>query len=163
LEKVPPFFNTWSTEFWVSDSVVIDSKSIEEAELILKSLRPGRLDETACVCVGLPVTTFGPLFNTLISKLNASAAPFEYSNSFIWIYSAVDPTNFKINGGESDRSTNHSVSSMLKRMGGKSWLVRAKFMFRLETSSREKAVILAELLEVSHIQITSSHKPITHS
>ncbi|CAI7628221.1 unnamed protein product [Penicillium viridicatum] len=169
LERVPPFFNSWSTEFWVSDSVVIDSKSIEEAELMLKALHPERLDETAYVCAGLPVTIFGPLFNTLISEWNTSAASFEYSNNFIWIYSAVDPTNFMLNAGEtknageSDSSTNHSVSSMLKRMSGKSWLVRAKLMFRLETSSREKAVILAELLEISHIQITSSHKPITHS
>ncbi|KAJ5244676.1 hypothetical protein N7489_004772 [Penicillium chrysogenum] len=154
---------SWSTEFWVSDSVVIDSKSIEEAELILKALRPERLDETGYVCVGLPVTIFGPLFNTLISEWNASAASFEHSNVFIWIYSAVDPANFKINASESDSSTNHSVSSLLERMSGKSWLVRAKLTFRLETSCREKAAILAELLEVSHIQVTSSHKPITHS
>jgi hypothetical protein len=163
LEKVPPYFSSWSTEFWVSDSVVIDSKSIEEAELILKALRPERLDETGYVCVGLPVTIFGPLFNTLISKWNASAASFEHSNGFIWIYSAVDPTNFKINASESDDPTNHSVYSLLERMNGKSWLVRAKLTFRLETSSREKAAILAELLEVSHVQVTSSHKPITHS
>jgi hypothetical protein len=90
LEKAPPYFSSWSTEFWVSDSVVIDSKSIEEAELILKALRPERLDETRYVCVGLPVTIFGPLFNTLISKWNANAASFEHSNGFIWIYSAVD-------------------------------------------------------------------------
>jgi hypothetical protein len=163
LERVPPIFNAWSTELWVSDSVVIDSKSIEDAELILKAVHPESLDETAYVCVGLPVTIFGPLFNTLISKWNASAASFEYSNGFIWIYSAVDPTNFKINAGESDSSTHYSVSSMLKRMNRQSWLARAKLMFRLETSSREKAVILAELIEVSHIQVTSSHKPITHS
>ncbi|KAI3095272.1 hypothetical protein CBS147333_9808 [Penicillium roqueforti] len=163
LEKVPPIFNSWSTDFWVSDSVVIDSKSMEEAQLILKAMRPESLDETAYVCVGLPVTIFGPLFNTLISKWNASAASFEYSNGFIWIYAAVDPTIFKIKAGDSDSSTNHSVSSMLKRMSGKSWLVRAKLVFRLETSSREKPAILAELLEVSHIQVTSSHKPITHS
>ncbi|KAJ5277519.1 hypothetical protein N7524_003672 [Penicillium chrysogenum] len=154
---------SWSTEFWVSDSVVIDSKSIEEAELILKALRPERLDETGYVCVGLPVTIFGPLFNTLISKWNASAASFEHSNGFIWIYSAVDPANFKITTGESDSSTNHSVYSLLERMSGKYWLVRAKLTFRLETSSREKAAILAELLEVSHVQVTSSHKPNTHS
>ncbi|OQE59007.1 hypothetical protein PENNAL_c0343G06952, partial [Penicillium nalgiovense] len=54
LERVPPIFESWSTEFWVSDSVVIDSKSIEEAGLILKALRPESLDETAYVCVGLP-------------------------------------------------------------------------------------------------------------
>ncbi|CAG7976290.1 unnamed protein product, partial [Penicillium salamii] len=114
LERVPPIFESWSTEFWVSDSVVIDSKSIEEAGLILKALRPESLDETAYVCVGLPVTIFGPLFNTLISKWNASAASFEYSNGFIWIYSTVDPTNFKIHADESDSSTVHSVSSMLK-------------------------------------------------
>lgn len=163
LERVPPIFNSWSTEFWISDSVIIDSKSIEEAGLILKALRPESLDETAYVCVGLPVTIFGPLFNTLISKWNASAASFEYSNGFIWIYSAVDSTNFKIHTDESDSSTIHSVSSMLKRMSGKSWLVRAKLMFTLERSGRERAAILAELLEVSHIQVTSSHKPITHS
>jgi hypothetical protein len=33
-----------------------------------------------------------------------------------------------------------SVYSLLERMSGKSWLVRAKLTFRLETSSREKAV-----------------------
>jgi hypothetical protein len=163
LEKIPLIFNGWSTDFWVSDSVVIDSKSIEEAQLMLKAMRPESLNETAYVCVGLPVTIFGPLFNTLISKWNASAASFEYSNGFIWIYSTVDPTNFKIHADESGSSTNHSVSSMLKRMSGKSWLVRAKLMLRLERSGRERAAILAELLEVSHIQVTSSHKPITHS
>ncbi|CAG8300940.1 unnamed protein product [Penicillium salamii] len=163
LERVRPVFNSWSTEFWVSDSVVIDSKLTEEAGLVLKAVRPESLDETAYVCVGLPVTIFGPLFNTLISKWNASAASFEYSNGFIWIYSAVDPTNFKIHASESDTSTNDSVSSMLQQMSGKSWLVRAKLVFRLERSSREKAAILAEILQVSHIQVTSSHKPITHS
>jgi hypothetical protein len=163
LEKAPPYFSSWSTEFWVSDSVVIDSKSTEDAELILKALRPERLDETGYVCVGLPVTIFGPLFNTLISKWNASAASFEHSNGFIWIYSAVEPANFKITTDESDSSTNHSVYSLLERMSGKSWIVRAKLTFRLETSSREKAAIHAELLEVSHVQVTSSHKPITHS
>jgi hypothetical protein len=61
LERVPPVFNSWSTQFWVSDSVVIDSKSIEEAESILKAMRPESLDETAYVCVGLPATVFGPL------------------------------------------------------------------------------------------------------
>ncbi|CAG8136679.1 unnamed protein product [Penicillium nalgiovense] len=162
LEKILPIVNSWSTEFWVSDSVVIDSKSIEEAELILKARCPKRLDETAFVCVGLPVTIFGPLFNTLVSKWNACAASFEHSNGFIWIYSAVDPANFKINAGGSDSFINHSVYSLLERMSGKSWLVRAKLTFRLETSSREKAAILAELLEVSHVQVTSSHKPITY-
>jgi hypothetical protein len=163
LERVSPILNSWSTEFWVSDSVVIDSKSTEEAGLVLKAVRPESLDETTYVCVGLPVTIFGPLFNTLISEWNASAASFEYSNGFIWICSIVDPTNFKIHTDESDSSTVHSVSSMLKRMSGKSWLVRAKLMFTLERSGRERAGILAELLEVSHIQVTSSHKPITHS
>ena len=162
VERVP-FFNHWVTEFWVSDSVVIDSTSIKEAELMLKAVCPESLDETAYVCVGLPVTTFGPLFNTLVSKWNASAASFEYSNGFIWIYSAVDLANFRIHAGEFDASTNHSMSSILKRMYGKSWLVRATLMFRLETPSREKPAILAELLEVSHIEVTSSHKPITHS
>ncbi|CAG7970223.1 unnamed protein product [Penicillium salamii] len=117
MERVRPVFNSWSTESWVSDSVVIDSKSTEEAGFVLKAVRPESLDETAYVCVGLPVTIFGPLFNTLISKWNASAA---------------------------------------------SWLISAKLVFRLERSSREKGAILAELLEVSHIQITS-YKPITHS
>jgi hypothetical protein len=59
------------------------------------------------------------------------------------IYSAVDPTKSKMEGGESESSTNHSVS-MPKRMNGKFWLVRAKLMFRLETLSREKAASLAE-------------------
>jgi hypothetical protein len=163
LESVPIYSNRWSTEFWVSDSVVIDSRSIEEAKSILKAVRPESLDETAYVCVGLPVTIFGPLFNTLISKWNASAASFEYSNGFIWIHSAVDPTHIKIDAVESSSPTKQSISSMLKQMNGKSWLVRAKFMFRLELSSGEKAGILAELLEVSHIHVTSSHKPITHS
>jgi hypothetical protein len=130
---------------------MIDSKSIKEAGSILKAMRPESLDETVYICVGLLATVFGPLFNTLISKWNASTASFEYSNGFIWIYSAVDPINFKIHTDESDSSTSHSVSSMGKRMSGKSWLVRAKLVFRLERSSRERAAILAELLEVSHI------------
>ena len=163
LERGPLSSNRWSTEIWVSDSVVVDSRSIEEARSVLKAVRPESPDEAAYVCVGLPVTFLGPLFNTLVSKWNASAASFEYSNGFIWIYSTVDPTSFTIDSGESSSPTKHSISSMLERMNGKSWLVRAKLMFRLEMSSREKAAILAELLEVSHIHVTSSHKPITHS
>ena len=163
LQRGPLSSNRWSTEFWVSDSVVVDSRSIEEAKSVLKAVRPESPDEATYVCVGLPVTVFGPLFNTLVSKWNASAASFEYSNGFIWIYSTVDPTNFKIDAGESSSPAKQSISSMLKQMNGKSWFVRAKLMFRLERSSGEKAGILAELLEVSHIHVTSSHKPITHS
>jgi hypothetical protein len=48
--------------------------------------------------------------------------------------SAVDPANFMITTGESDSSTNHSVYSLLEPMSGKSWLVRAKLTFRLESN-----------------------------
>jgi hypothetical protein len=163
LQRGPLSSNRWSTEFWVSNSVVVDSRSIEEAKSVLKAVRPESSDEATYVCVGLPVTIFGPLFNTLVSKWNGSTASFECSNGFIWIYATVDPTDFKIEAGESSSITKHSISSMLKQMNGKSWLVRAKLMFRLEKSSGEKSAILAELLEVSHIHVTSSHKPITHS
>ncbi|OGE47197.1 hypothetical protein PENARI_c056G02744 [Penicillium arizonense] len=120
LERGPLSSDRWSTEFWVSDSVVVDSTSIEEAKSVLKAVRPESADEAAYVCVGLPVTIFGPLFNTLVSKWNASAASFEYSNGFIWIYSTVGPTNFKIDADESSSPTKHSISSMLKQMNGKS-------------------------------------------
>ncbi|KAJ5769717.1 uncharacterized protein N7511_001768 [Penicillium nucicola] len=154
--------NRWSTEFWISDSVVVDSRSTEQAISVLRTVLQDSRVEAAYVCVGLPVTIFGPLFNTLVSKWNASAASFEYSNGFIWMYSTLDPANFTIDALDPASLTNDSLSSLLERMNGKSWLARAKLMFRLEISSREKATILAELLEISHIHATSSHKPITH-
>jgi hypothetical protein len=48
-------------------------------------------------------------------------------------------------------------------MGDKSLFVEAKFTFTLETSNRMKTVIQAELLEVSNIRTTSTHKPINHT
>ena len=73
------------------------------------------------------------------------------------------PEKLQVRRGRISCPAKQSISSMLKQMNGKSWLVRAKLMFRLERSSGEKAGILAELLEVSYIYVTSSHKPITHS
>lgn len=63
----------------------------------------------------------------------------------------MDPTNFKIYVCESDTPTNYSISFILKRISGKSWFVRAKFVFRFERLSTKKAVILAEILQVSYI------------
>lgn len=60
-------------------------------------------------------------------------------------------------------SNQHPFLNMQREIGDKSLLVEAKFIFTLETSTRIKPVIQAELLEVSNIRTTSAHKPITHS
>lgn len=48
--------------------VVIDSKLIEEARLVLKIVYVESLDELVYIYVGFPVIIFRSLFNTLISK-----------------------------------------------------------------------------------------------
>lgn len=63
--------------------VVIDSKLIKEAGLVLKAVHAENLNKLVFIYINLLVTIFGLLFNILISKWNASTASFEYSNGFI--------------------------------------------------------------------------------
>ena len=163
LGKTGALCYNWSTEYWILDSVVIDSRPIVETDMTMKAMRTRNSNDMTYIYIGLPATTAGPLFNTLISTCNASAACFDYSIGFIWIVAAVDPRNFTIELDKSSNSSSNPVLSMLRQMVGKSWLVEAKLIFKLEKQSRVKAAILAELLGVSQIRLTSTHKPITHS
>ncbi|KAJ5330554.1 hypothetical protein N7476_000337 [Penicillium atrosanguineum] len=157
-----PDLYRWSTEYWVSDSVVVDAGSIEETDLMTQAVRAGHSDTKAYICLGLPATIFGPLFNTLMSHWNANAACFYLSIGFIWIAAAVDP-RFAIERKIPSHCADNTILSMLNEMNGKSWLVEAKLTFRLEKSTRMKAAILVELLGIADIRITSTHKPIIHS
>ena len=142
---------------------MIDARSIEETDLMTEAVRAGNSDTKAYICVGLPATIFGPLFNTLMSTWNANAACFYLSIGFIWIAAAVNPTKFTIERGIPSNFADNTILSMLDEMNGKSWLVEGKLTFRLEKSTRMKAAILVELLGIADIRITSTHKPIVHS
>ncbi|OKP06064.1 hypothetical protein PENSUB_6515 [Penicillium subrubescens] len=153
----------WSTEFWVSDRVVIDRMDVEKRQSVRSALRSNELTERVFICVGLPVTIFGPLFNTIVSAYNGGTDSFELSNGFIWVEALLDLHKFSIKSNPPQDSDQHPFLNMQRQMGDKSLLVEAKFTFTLETSTRMKTVIQAELLEVSNIRATSTHKPINHT
>jgi hypothetical protein len=85
------------------------------------------------------------------------------SNGFIWVEALLDLHKFSIKSNPPQDPDQHPFLSMQRQMGDKSLLVEAKFTFTLETSIRMKTVIQAELLEVSNIRTTSTHKPINHT
>jgi hypothetical protein len=153
----------WSTEFWVSDCVVIDRMDAEKRELVRSALRSNELTEKVFICVGLPVTTFGPLFNTIVSTYNGGTESFELSNGFIWVEALLDLHKFSMKSNPPLDSDQHPFLNMQRQMGDKSLLVEAKFTFTLETSTRMKTVIQTELLEVTNVRATSTHKPINHT
>jgi hypothetical protein len=157
-----PDLYRWSTEYWVSDSVVVDARSIEETDLMTEAVRAGHRETKAYICHGLPATIFGPLFNTLVSNHNANAACFYLSIGFIWIAAAVD-SKLTMEQGVPFHVADSNILSLFDEMNGRSWLVEAKLTFRLENSTRMKAAILVELLGIAAIRITSTHKPIVHS
>jgi RNA 3'-terminal phosphate cyclase len=81
---------------------------------------------------------------------------------FIWIYALIDPKNREI---ELDTSINTScdpVDYMLQQIKDWSWVVQAKLAMKLEGSSRVKAAISVQVLGVSQVRVTSTHKPITY-
>ena len=157
-----PLFYNWSTEYWISDSVILDPRSTDETEMISKGKRTASSQDLRYLCAGLPSITIGPLFNTLVTSGNADPACFEYSMGFIWIHASIDGRNFEIDLDTSiDPSCDH-VDYILQQMRERSWLVQAKLAIKLERSSRVKAAISVQVLGVSQIRVTSTHKPITH-
>lgn len=64
------------------------------------------------------------------------------------------PRKFTIELDKPSNSSNDPVLSKLKQKGGKSWLVKAKLIFKLEIQSIVKVAILAELLGVSQMCLT---------
>ncbi|KAF3399829.1 hypothetical protein F1880_008403 [Penicillium rolfsii] len=130
---------------------------IGRSVLVALSAQPPGVNEL-CVCI-----TFGPLFNTVISTYNGGSDSFELSNGFIWIEARLNLHRFFIRSNPPQDSDHHPFLNMQRQMGDKSLLVEVKFTFTLETSTRMKAVVQAELLEVSNIRTTSTHKPINHT
>lgn len=153
----------WSTEFWISDCVVIDRMSSDKQKLVISALRSKGCSAKVFICIGLPVTTFGPLFNTIVSTHNGGTDSFELSNGFLWVEALLDVKKFSMKSDTFQDPIRHPFLFMQKQMGSKSLLVEAKLTFELATSTRMKAAVQAELLEVSNIRTTSSHKPITHA
>jgi hypothetical protein len=146
----------------ISDSVILDPRSTDEIEMISMGKWAVSSHDSRYLCAGLPSTTMGPLFNTLVSSWNADPACFEYSMGFIWIYALIDPKNREI---ELDTSINTScdpVDYMLQQIKDWSWVVQAKLAMKLEGSSRVKAAISVQVLGVSQVRVTSTHKPITY-
>ncbi|KAJ5938488.1 hypothetical protein N7466_001622 [Penicillium verhagenii] len=158
-ETRPLVLYSWSTEYWVSDSVVIDARSIEDTDMMKEAIRAGRSATKAYVCIGLPAITFGPLFNTLVSGCNVNAACFNLAILYIWMAAAVDPTRLEIEREEGAGSFHKFFLSIINDETQGSWLVEAKLQFWLESSSRMRASVLAELLEMRDIRITSTHRP----
>lgn len=157
-----PLFYNWSTEYWISDSVVLDPRSTDEIEMIHMGKRTANSHNSRYLCVGLPSTTMGSLFNTLVSSWNANPACFEYSMGFIWIYALLDAKELEIELDASWDTSCGPIDCMLQQMRGRSWLVQAKLAINLERSSSVKASISVQVLGVSRIRVTSTHKPITH-
>jgi hypothetical protein len=137
--------------------------SPEKQELVISALRSKECSTRVFVCIGLPVTTFGPLFNTIVSTQNGGTDSFELSNGFIWVEALLGVKTFSMKSDTLQDPIHHPFLYMQKQMGSKSLLVEAKLTFELATSTRMKTAIQAELLEVSNIRTTSSHKPITHA
>ncbi|KAJ5938342.1 hypothetical protein N7466_001476 [Penicillium verhagenii] len=154
---------SWSTEYWVSDSVVIDARSIEGTDLMDEAIRTGRSAAKAYVCIGLPAITSGPLFNTLVSTCNVKAACFNLAIGYIWMAAAVDPTRLEVEGEDGSGFFSNFFLSMINDETQGSRLVEAKLQFWLEGSSRMRASVLVELLEMRDIRITSTHRPTARS
>ncbi|KAJ5938392.1 hypothetical protein N7466_001526 [Penicillium verhagenii] len=156
----PPGLYSWSSEYWVSDSVVIDTRSIEGTDLMREAARAGRSAPKAYVCIGLPAITFGPLFNTLVSACNVNAACFNLAIGYIWMAAAVDPTRLEVEAEDGSGFFGNFFLSMINDETQGSWLVEAKLRFWLESTSRMKACVLAELVEMRDIRTTSTHRAI---
>jgi hypothetical protein len=60
-----PLFYNWSTEYWISDSVILDPRSTDEIEMISKGKRMSSGEDSRYLCTGLPSTTMGPLLTRL--------------------------------------------------------------------------------------------------
>jgi hypothetical protein len=82
--------------------------------------------------------------------------------AFFWMYALINPKEFEIELDASPDMSHDPVDSMLEQMKGRSWLVEAKLAIKLERSSRVKASILVQILGISKVRVTSTHKPITH-
>lgn len=159
----PPVLYSWSTEYWVSDSVVIDVRSIEGTDLMDEAVRAGRSAAKAYVCIGLPAVSFGPLFNTLVSTCNVNAACFNLAIGYIWMAAAVDSTRLKVEGDNGSGLFGNLFLSMINDETQGSWLIEGKLRFWLGGTSRMKVCVLAELLEMKDIRTTSTHRPIARS
>jgi hypothetical protein len=159
----PPGLYSWSTEYWVSNSVVIDVRSIEGTDLMDEAVRAGRSAAKAYVCIGLPAISFGPLFNTLVSTCNVNAVCFNLAIGYIWMAAAVDPTRLEVEGDDGSGLFGNLFLSMINDETQGSWLVEAKLRFWLGGTSRMKACVLAELLEMRDIRTTSTRRPIARS
>ncbi|KAJ5778457.1 hypothetical protein N7520_001703 [Penicillium odoratum] len=159
----PPVLYSWSTEYWVSDSVVIDVRSIEGTDLMDEAVRAGRSAAKTYVCIGLPAISFGPLFNTLVSTCNVNAACFNLAIGYIWMAAAVDPTRLEVEGEAGSGFFDNLFLSMINDETQGSMLIEAKLRFWLGGTSRMKACVLTELLEMRDIRTTSTHRPIARS
>jgi hypothetical protein len=128
-----------------------------------EAARAGRSAAKAYVCIGLPAITFGPLFNTLVSTCNVNAACFNLAIGYIWMAAAVDPTRLEVEGQDDSGFFGNLFLSMINDETQGSWLVEAKFRVWLESTSRMRAFVLVELLEMREIRVTSTHRPIARS
>lgn len=151
--------NLWCTEFWISDSVVVDSSPFDEADLIMDGLQLVADSQQKHICIGLPATTFGPLFNTLVTLWAVSEDCFTYSSGFFWLAALIDLSKFRFEALQNYSSTKDHVYCLGKPMEGQSWLVTATMTFKLQRSGRMKARIQAELHAVSSVCVTSTRRP----
>ncbi|KAJ5982312.1 hypothetical protein N7451_012412 [Penicillium sp. IBT 35674x] len=150
--------------FWKSiPETPLLALSIEGTDLMMEAMRTGRNTTKAYICIGLPAITFGPLFNTLVSACNANAGCFDLSIGYIWMAAAIDLTRLEIEGEEVSGAFGNLFLSMINDQSQRSWLVEAKLQFWLESTFRMRASVLAELLEMSGIRITSTHRPTARS
>ena len=164
MSETPPLaLYSWSTEYWVSDSVVIDVRSIEGTDMMKEAIREGRSATKAYLCIGLPAITFGAFFNTLVSTCRVNAACFDLAIGYLWMAAAVDLERLEIERDEGSSTSDKLFLSMINDQGQRSWLVEARLRFWLQSSGRMRPSVLAELLEMRDVRTTSTHRPVACS
>lgn len=92
---------------------MIDIRSIEGTDLMDEVVRAGRSATKAYICISLPVVSFGPLFNTLMSTYNLNVAYFNLAIGYIWMAAAVDLTKLEVEGEDGSRFFGNLFLSMI--------------------------------------------------
>ncbi|KAJ5288102.1 hypothetical protein N7478_003788 [Penicillium angulare] len=153
---LPPI--SWSTEFWMSDSVVLDPR-LDEGELIIEGLQLNVSGSEEYLYIGLPGTDFGALFNTLITSWGTSEDCFKYSCGYFWLLASISPVHLAPEAHGSSFLLEKYPLSFREQMRGESWLVAAKITLKLQRPSRLKSRLQVQVHAISSGCVTSTRRP----
>ena len=147
---------SWSTEFWVSDSVVLDPR-LDEGELTIDG--PDVNGPAEYIHIGLPGTDFGALFNTLITSWGVSEDCFKYSCGYFWLLVFIVPLHLASKADSASCLLEGLPHSLREHMKGESWVVAAKLMLKLQRPSRLKSRLQVQIHSISSGCVTSTRRP----